>query len=216
MKKKIGILIFIVVLFSVSFNFYSRLNQQDIILHSLIDALDLNVLQSCGVVTNGNGWGSCVVIAPDTILTARHVLGRVGAWAEINGVQYKILSEWKDEVYDVGFIKIEGVLPFVRLGNMPELLQKVFLVGSPYSRSFDQTITHGIISKLNVDYNIWKNLIQTDSEGAPGSSGCPLFNNKEELIGICVAGPNSGGGVTLCVSIIQIKEAFERYKESQR
>ncbi|GAG70301.1 unnamed protein product, partial [marine sediment metagenome] len=49
------------------------------------------------------------------------------------------------------------------------------------------------------------------AEGAHGSSGGPLLNKLGRIIGICVTGPVPGGGVTLCVSVVDIQVALEEY-----
>lgn len=174
--------------------------------------LDLSVLASCGIIMNDWEHGSCVAIRSNLILTAGHCIGINGAWIEIGGYQYKILSQWKSDKYDVGFVTIEGNVPFVELTERtPQLLDGVYLVGSPYGTNFRESITKGIIS--NCDRNVYgyAGLLQTDAEGAPGSSGCPLFCLYSKIIGICVSGPNPGGGVVLCEPVSHIKEALGDY-----
>ena len=180
---------------------------------SLAQVLDLSVLESCGIITNGYNYGSCVAIGPDLILTAGHCTGISNAWIEIGGVKYEITEEWASDKYDIGFARIEGNVPFVVFGEMPTLLNDVYSVGAPYDINFENCITKGIISKFDVNWEEWKGLIQTDAEGAHGSSGSPLFNKQSELLGICVAGPVDGGGVTLCEPVSHIKEALSEYME---
>ncbi len=183
-------------------------------LDDLAQILNLSVLDSCGIITNGYGHGSCVAIGPDLLLTAGHCIGQDGSWIEIQGVRYEIVEQWISENYDVGFVRIEGVLSYVELGQMPDLLDTVYLTGAPYEPMYVNTITRGIISYLGRDKDccdLHKNLIQTDAEGAPGSSGCPLFDVSGQIIGICVSGPAPGGGVVLCVSVMDIRAALEEY-----
>lgn len=177
--------------------------------------LNLSVLDSCGIITNGMSHGSCVAIRPNLMLTAGHCIGIDGAWIEVDGQQYRILKQWKSEQYDVGLVEIEGELPFVELAERnPGLLNEVFLVGSPYSTVLERTITRGIISHLERNIYDHIGLIQTDAEAAPGSSGCPLFDINEKVIGICIAGPNPGGGVTLCEPVEHIRQALKEYDRS--
>jgi len=173
--------------------------------------LDLSVLDSCGTITDGYGWGSCVAISHNIFLTAAHCIRDSGQWIEMSGEKYEIDLSWIDSVHDVGFVRVKGDVPFVSFGDVPELLDRVYFVGSPYQREFDLTITMGIISHLDRKVYGKMGLIQTDAEGAPGSSGCPLFSPDGKIVGICVAGPNPGGGVTLCVSVKAIREAYDRF-----
>jgi len=181
----------------------------------LSEKLDLSVLESCGIITNGYGHGSCVAIGSDLILTAGHCIGIPDAWVEIGGVKYEITEEWASNEYDIGFAKIEGNVPYVVLGEIPELLDEAYLVGSPYDVDFIKSITKGIISHLARDIRDWEALIQTDAEAAPGSSGGPLFNESGQVVGICVTGANPGGGVTLCEPVSHIKEALAEYQKKK-
>lgn len=85
------------------------------------------------------------------------------------------------------------------------------LVGTPYNIDFCGSITKGVVSSIGRNIGMWVDLIQTDAEGAPGSSGGPLLNTAFEIIGICVFGPNPGGGVVLCVPVTNIRLALEEY-----
>lgn len=169
------------------------------------------VLDSCGIITNGWDYGSCVAIGPNLLLTAGHCVGINGAWVEVGNVRYEIIEEWASDTYDIGFIRVDGVLPHIELGSMPKLLDVVYLVGTPYNTDLVNTVTKGIISHL--DRDIWgeEDLVQTDAEGAPGSSGGPLFSTSGQIVGICVNGAIPGGGVTMCVSVVDIRAALEEY-----
>lgn len=169
------------------------------------------VLDSCGIVTNRQSYGSIVAIGPDLLLTAGHCIDYPGGWVEIRGVRYEIVEQWVSEGYDIGFIRIDGVLPYIELGEMPSLLDEVYLVGSPYAPSLVNSIMKGIISHLDRDIWQWEDLIQTDAEGAPGSSGGPLFDISGQVVGICVTGIVPGGGITLCVPVTDIRVALREY-----
>jgi S1-C subfamily serine protease len=175
-----------------------------------------HTLASCGVVTDGNGWGSVVAIGPDLLLTAGHCIGHPDTYVEIQGKRYEILDQWRSEDSDVGFIRVDGALPYLEFGTMPSLLDTVYLVGSPYDQVLVNTVTKGIVSGFDRAIYDWEHLIQTDAEAAPGSSGGPLFDIHGRIIGICVAGPNPGGGVTLCVPVSDILVALEVYCASHK
>jgi len=173
------------------------------------------VLKYCGIITDGHGCGSVVVIGPDLLLTAGHCIGYPDMYVEINGQRYEIVEDWADPEEDVGFLRIDpngALLVPIQLGPMPELLDTVYLVGSPYGPDFANTITKGVVSHLDRDIYGRDDLVQTDAEGAPGSSGGPLFDEQGRIVGICVIGPNPGGGVTLCEPVIDIRAALGRFQ----
>ena len=173
--------------------------------------LDLSVLDSCGIITNGYGHGSCVAIGPDLVLTAGHCIGYKGGWIEIGGIKYDILDEWKSEQYDVGFVRIDGTLPYLQLGEMPQLLDTVYFVGAPIDVELVNMITKGIVSKLDINgLGDWAGVMIVDAFGNSGSSGCALLNQQGQIIGIAVGGY---GNTTpeLCEPISHIREALEEY-----
>lgn len=174
--------------------------------------LDLSVLDSCGIITNDKKHGSCVAIRPNLMLTAGHCVDAVsGARIEIDGQRYRILKQWRSEQYDIGFVEIEGKLPFVRLADKsPRLLDEVFLVGAPYNTVLERTIAKGIISYCERNIPDHVGLVQTDAEAAPGSSGSPLFNMDGKVIGVCIMKFGSSG-VTLCEPVEHIISALEEY-----
>ncbi|MGL4632324.1 MAG: S1C family serine protease [Leadbetterella sp.] len=61
--------------------------------------------------------------------------------------------------------------------------QVVYAIGTPTSEVFSQTITKGIISRLE-ENNGKSKLIQIDASINPGNSGGALVNPKGNLVGI--------------------------------
>lgn len=174
-----------------------------------------NMVNSSVVLYNDFGFGSGVFIYDNIILTAAHVLEYQNLNIELgDGTILKVDGFYIDDKEDVGFIFVDAnelcisKITFL-CGNVGDT---VYLVGTPYSRELKFTITKGILSHLDRDIYPWEDLLQVDAEGGPGSSGGPLYNSKGKVIGICVTGPNPGGGVTLCESAESILEAYERYK----
>lgn len=189
-------------------NDYILANDIDELRDNINKTLDSSVIKSVGIITNGIGHGSCVAIQQNLILTAGHCLHHPGSWIEINGKKYEIIEEY-DTKYDIGFVRIKGRVPSVKLGEMPNVLDEVYLAGSPYGPKFVNTVTKGIVSYLSRDIWDWVGLLQVDAEGAHGSSGGPLFDINSKVIGICVAGPVDGGGVTLCEPVSHIQEVLD-------
>jgi len=146
----------------------------------------------------------------------------------IDGTKLKVVDTYKENIgiTDLGIIKIE--FPEISIPEKPLLKptplifgtaqvgEQVFAIGEPFR--FFPTVTCGIISALNVDIkdDFWgeANLLQTDCPLNPGNSGCPLFNMKGEIVGICVGGYgmiNQNSGVSFCVPSKICQKVVEKY-----
>jgi S1-C subfamily serine protease len=177
--------------------------------------LSSNILGSCVTVYGMNGYGSGVYIRSNLVLTAGHCTEQfLTGLSTKEKENIKILKSWRSASFDVGFLEVDTKRTPVPLGDMPKLLDTTYLVGTPYCKELNNTITKGIVSSVYRDISYFIGLIQTDAEGAPGSSGSPLLNANFEIIGICVSGPNPGGGVTLCEPVSHIRLALKEYDAS--
>ena len=104
----------------------------------------------------------------------------------------------KDEKLDIAVIEIDSKYApsEAKLGNSNriEVGEEIFVMGSPVSKKYANTVTKGIISGKGrvVPSDSYSNEgtlfngIQFDASVNPGSSGGPLFNQRGEVIGICV------------------------------
>jgi len=128
------------------------------------------------------------------ILTCNHCVDHKDiksiAVESYNGYTYfaEVLSQ--DKTNDLALLKVndrEKNFPYAKLAD-PRYLnigQEVLAVG--YSFGMDWTVTHGIISALNRDFNgdlKRYNMLQTDTFINPGNSGGPLFDRDGKLVAI--------------------------------
>ena len=165
-----------------------------------------------------SGHGSGVFIDDDVILTAAHCLEGVKIITiELSdGTILKSGDFYIDDKEDIAFIFVTvDELHVAKVSSTSvNIGDTVYLVGRPFDDMIKFSLTKGILSHL--DRNIfawnWKNLLQTDAEGGPGSSGGPLYNANGELVGMYVGHIGGGGrGISLCESAKSILEAYERY-----
>ena len=151
---------------------------------------------------NTGGWqGSGILVAPDLILTARHVAegGQDFDIMTNDGKVYKATRAISSKKYDLGFIKLDVKLPCTtQVGSLNDcrLGQSVYAIGSPFGDVLFNSVTLGIISSLKRDlekYDCpkemgWSVTFQTDAAGHPGNSGCPVFTTDGVVRGILVGG----------------------------
>jgi serine protease Do len=141
----------------------------------------------------GQRWtGSGVVLDNGLVLTARHVI----ADANMVSVTFDDGSKVKSSEFfvskdidnaDLGLIIIDGVddhahLPF---GSGTDIGDRVFIIGSPFGDKNSAAV--GIFSAYDRIIQS-ERLHQLDINGAPGNSGCPVFNRFGNVIGILVRG----------------------------
>ncbi len=129
-------------------------------------------------------FGSGVVIAPDRVITNRHVIE--------DGVSFRVVhndKKWPaklirvDPDHDLAELSVSGLdAPTVQVVDSSKLDvgEKVYAIGAP--EGLELTISEGLISGLR-DFD--KSLvIQTSAAISPGSSGGGLFDAQGRLVGI--------------------------------
>lgn len=125
------------------------------------------------------------------ILTAAHLLDvsttSLGVQvATFDGKYYPAEVVHISKDVDLALLKVS--LPkqavYARIVNPKALRvgQEVISIGNPLGSTF--TVTHGIISRLNVDMREGYSFTQSDASMNPGNSGGPLFNLAGDLVGI--------------------------------
>lgn len=105
-----------------------------------------------------------------------------------------------DKEKDFVILKIAGYdLPIISLGNSNDVKigSKVAAIGNP--KGALGTITDGIISQV-VNFQSHQ-MFQTNVFIAPGSSGGPLFNRKNEVIGVTTSGIKEGLDINYAIPI---------------
>jgi len=146
-------------------------------------------------------WGSGIIVSRQGfIVTNEHVCGNVNSVCNviIDNNQYPGKVIWDSESLDLAIIKVS--IEFNDCINIKEnsdlkLGQEVYSIGNPISKSFQKTISKGIISGLNrslefeeEDKTFYMNdLIQTDCAINYGCSGGALIDTHGDLIGINTA-----------------------------
>tara|TARA_B100000614_G_scaffold262200_1_gene294669 strand:+ start:605 stop:1561 length:957 start_codon:yes stop_codon:yes gene_type:complete len=124
--------------------------------------------------------------------------------------EYKVLDYYQiNEKKDYAILKIDSKgkkFKKLHLGNSDKLRvgDDVIAVGNPIGYKY--TITSGIVSSKRIYDNI--EYIQIDADIAPGSSGGPLFDENENVIGITTSGVIGFSGLNFAIPINYIKKVL--------
>ena len=179
------------------------------------------------------GGGSGVVISADGwILTNHHVAGPSGREHTIHltgGKEYKADVIGHDPTGDVSLLKIRDAkkLAYLDLGSSDalEIGQMVVAVGNPFglgSKTWDPTITFGVISAIHRFQDWYMDAIHTDAHINPGNSGGPLITLEGKIIGINGRGgfarrrTRVSSGIGLAISSSQIRRYLPQLKVGGR
>lgn len=166
------------------------------------------VISSVVFVDSNNWSGSGVIIGPNTVLTAEHVVKDANnleiytAWGET----YKAVGSKWDPNNDCGLIffkeKFENI---ANLGDSDsvEVGDGVFTIGSPFGKELFNAVAYGIVAGIDYSIPFWNEVdtIVIDVAGNPGSSGGPVFNMDGKVIGIVVGGWWGADGLTAVTPI---------------
>ena len=149
--------------------------------------------------------GSGFIIDKHIICTARHVVKDVDDF-EITfncGNKVHATRAISDKEHDVGFIWVEEELPdfmIAKIGSIKDckLGQDVFIIGSPYGDTNFNSVTKGIISGLDRNWDMinrwtgerygWEITFTSDAAAHPGNSGGPILTLDGVVRGILVGG----------------------------
>ena len=159
----------------------------------------------------GSGSGSGVIIGPNTILTAKHVVDDIDyiVVTGIDGNEIPILDIEVDPNDDCAVIHVDADLQnYVMPASQVILGEHVIVIGAPFGEEFYNTVTVGIVSGLDRDISYFGvcPLITVDAASNPGNSGGPVFNMQGELLGILVGNRYGANGFSIVTSIHTIRE----------
>ena len=175
------------------------------------DQLFEKVKNSVVGINANSGAGSGVFVDKDVIVSNRHVVGyerevevHLADGSQIKGRVIRSFPE-----IDIAFIRAAYALAFV-----PKLAasisyrvgQSVLVIGNPMGLS--GTMTRGIISAVNRDIAgiIY---LQTDAAINPGNSGCPIFDEVGEVIGIATMMVRQSQGLNFAIPSDQVRRKLD-------
>ncbi len=186
--------------------------------------VDVRIEMTDGKVRHRGGSGF-FVDREGHILTDAHVVKfknkpqiTLAELGNIKKITYFVILNSKNRKYraklvgandyaDIALLKVINIDPkdyaVVRFGD-PDRLRvgdKIWAIGN--QRSFANSLTGGGVSYLHrhIDLSYIEDFIQTDCPINPGNSGCPVFNEREEVVGITQAIMTQSDGPAFATSI---------------
>jgi len=156
--------------------------------------------------------GSGFFIAPDRIITNRHVIEKSSRVEVLllNGKKYPVRGVIAiDGEGDIALLKVDIPaalaipLPIVR--TVPAEGESIVVVGNPYG--LEGSVSNGIVSAVR-EISGYGKIIQITAPISPGSSGSPVVNMSGQVIGIATLQAEQGQGLNFAVPserILQLK-----------
>lgn len=166
--------------------------------------MDQHIYELVYKVTHAGGSGSCFYLKEyGLFVTNYHVVKgfRQVALHDRNRNPFLADVVLVNPTHDIALLKAEGdfsQLPDLQLASDDSLQVgcKVFVAGYPFGMPF--TLTEGSVSSPK-QLMEGKYYVQTDAAVNPGNSGGPIFNDKNQVIGVTVSkftqADNMGFGV---------------------
>lgn len=173
-------------------------------LPALIKSIKPAVVTIAGFDSAGQslGTGTGFFVRKNQLVTNYHVLAGAHR-AEVKtarGNTYSVLGiSAENRPGDLLMLTVEipeEIDPLDVLSDLPEVGERVIVVGSPYG--LEQTVSDGIVSSLRLAPAI-DTVIQVTAPFSPGSSGSPVINMQGKVIGVASSQMMGGQNLNFAV-----------------
>lgn len=209
--RKIFSLIILVAAFSVS------LQEAEAVLPTLsveeIVQRNIDSIVLVGALTSqGTSFGSGFIVSADGfVVTNYHVIQQaisIGIKLKNNEKYENVLFVTADAKKDIAVLKIQkGVFDPVLLGDSDRVKagERVVAIGNPLG--LESTVSDGLVSSVR-DAGKGSKVLQITAPVSAGSSGCPLFNLRGEVVGIAVGTNINGQNINFAIPINYAKKVL--------
>jgi S1-C subfamily serine protease len=178
-----------------------------------LDTVLRRVMPAIVLVEASGSRGSGFFVAPDTLLTNVHVVGRNSSVTirRQSGEVVHARVESTAAPVDIAVLKIASAdkdQPVLTLGSNRDarIGQDVFAIGSALGL-LPNTLTRGIVSGLRETSTAL--LVQTDAAVNPGNSGGPLIDESGRVLGIVTMGFAERQGLNFAVAVDHARALLE-------
>ncbi len=167
---------------------------------------------------DGRHTGSGFIVAPDLIITARHVVDRRGDYAVLfaDGTRRDVQAIRISEVSDCAVLLVRKAnLRPLTLTTKVEVGQPISVIGSPLDVKFFNYVTRGIVCRIGImKPRLSDNPVtMIDVAVNPGNSGGPVLDMSGKVIGIAIARHIYNCGMNFITPAADIIALLEGWKD---
>jgi S1-C subfamily serine protease len=199
-----------------------KIEQNQKVQGHLLNEVKTKVPENSKLISGGSGF---LIDTKGFVITNAHVLKGEGAIVVNSlGQEFKATIVYSDKNSDLALLKIEDedykqakALPFTIRKKSSDLGEDLFTLGFPRNDN-DIVYGRGYLS-AQTGFNGDSNTYQIQISANPGYSGAPVFNDKNELVGIMSSRQKQAEGVAFAIKsdklfdLVEILEANELTKD---
>lgn len=184
---------------------------------SILNEVKTKIPENAKLISGGSGF---LIDTKGFVITNAHVLKGDGAIV-INslGQEFKATILYNDKNTDLALLQIQDEdykqpksMPFTIRKKMSDLGESLFTLGFPRN---DMGIVYGSgYLSAQTGYNGDSNTYQIQISANPGYSGAPVFNEKNELIGIMSSRQKQAEGVAFAIKADKIFDLVTTLQEN--
>ena len=199
-------------------NSFEKIEQNQKVQGHLLNEVKTKVPENAKLVSGGSGF---LIDTKGFVITNAHVLKGEGAIVVNSlGQEFKATIVYSDKNSDLALLKIEDedykqakALPFTIRKKSSDLGEDIFTLGFPRNDN-DIVYGKGYLS-AQTGFNGDSNTYQIQISANPGYSGAPVFNEKNELIGIMSSRQKLAEGVAFAIKSDKLFDLVETLEENE-
>jgi len=195
-----------------------KIEQNQKVQGHLINEVKTKVPENAKLISGGSGF---LIDTKGFVITNAHVLKGDGAIVVNSlGQEFKATIVYSDKNSDLALLKIEDTdykqakaLPFTIRKKASELGEDIFTLGFPRNDN-DIVYGRGYLS-AQTGFNGDINTYQIQISANPGYSGAPVFNDKNELVGIMSSRQKLAEGVAFAIKSDKLFDLVETLESNE-
>jgi len=195
-----------------------KIEQNQKVQGHLLNEVKTKVPENAKLISGGSGF---LIDTKGFVITNAHVLKGEGAIVVNSlGQEFKATIVYSDKNSDLALLKIEDTdykqakaLPFTIRKKSSDLGEDIFTLGFPRNDN-DIVYGRGYLS-AQTGFNGDSNTYQIQISANPGYSGAPVFNDKNELVGIMSSRQKQAEGVAFAIKSDKLFDLVETLEANE-